>query len=131
MKEIWKDIKGWEALYQVSNLGRVRSLDRVVLRPRDRKATIFRGRVLRAGKLLKGYLGVVLSGEGRLKTCTIHRLVAKAFVPNPKNLPLVRHLDSVRTNAKSSNLAWGTMRDNARDRRCSHCGNYLHRKKKA
>ena len=87
MKEIWKDIKGYEGLYQVSNLGNVRSMDRIT---RD-------GRKIK-GKNIKPhtngnsrYLRAALCNNGKIKYENIHRLVAKAFIPNPENKPEVNH----------------------------------------
>lgn len=108
-KEIWKDIEGYEGLYQVSNLGNVRS---VSLRGKG----IGKGRS-RQGKLLKpalsdGYPFVVLSIDGKGKKCLIHRLVAKAFIPNPNNLPCVNHKSEIRTENFVENLEWCTYKYN-------------------
>ena len=88
MIEIWKDIKDYEGLYQVSNLGRVRSLDRVVLQKNGFLKTI-KGKILSPNKCgsLKygGYLFIGLSKESVVKRKYIHRLVAEAFIPNPNN----------------------------------------------
>ena len=94
MKEIWRDIKGYEGLYQVSNLGRVRSLK------------FDKERVLSAGNCKRGYLLVVLCKDGKPKPYKVHRLVAQAFIPNPDNLPQVNHKDENPTNNVVSNLEW-------------------------
>lgn len=95
MKEIWKDIAGYEGLYQVSNLGNVKSLNY----NRTKKE-----RILIPGKNNSGYLLVMLSKNGTRKTFTIHRLAAQAFIENPKNLPEVNHIDEDKTNNCVSNL---------------------------
>ena len=106
--EIWKDIEGYEGLYQVSNLGRVRSL--------DFEWEAFNGKAIckfkNKGKILKGnktgvkrnYLAVNLQHH----TIKIHRLVAKAFVPNPCNYPEVNHIDGNTFNNRADNLEWVT-----------------------
>ena len=89
--EIWKTVVGWEGLYEVSNLGRVRSLDRIVkrgdyLQNRHQK-------ILAQTQNKFGYLLAKLSRNGRSRRYMIHRLVAEAFIPNPDNLPQVNHKD--------------------------------------
>lgn len=118
-KEIWKPIKGYEGKYEVSNLGNVRSLDHVVFVKQDKREY----EMLRKGKLLRplvrrhGYLGVQLYGHGRnernLTTCSIHRLVAEAFLENPHNLPEVNHKDENKTNNRLDNLEWCTHKENS------------------
>ena len=97
MMEVWKDIKGYEGLYQVSNLGRVKSL--------DYKCT-GKERLLSAGKGKDGYLHVVLCKDRKKKTCSVHRLAAEAFIPNPYGLPQVNHKDEIKTNNVVTNLEW-------------------------
>lgn len=94
--EIFKDIKGYEGLYQVSNMGNVKSLNK-------RK-----GRILKPQKDSDGYLQVNLYKQGKLKHHKIHRLVAQAFIDNPNNYEEVNHRDEDKTNNNVTNLEWCT-----------------------
>lgn len=122
MKEIWRPIKGYETYYEVSNLGRVRSVDRIVAYSNGIKC-LHKGRILKPYKDArenKGYLRVELKKYGIFKKFAIHRLVAQAFLPNPDNLPQVNHKDEDKTNnfiflkkdgsvdLDKSNLEWCT-----------------------
>lgn len=96
--EIWKDIEGYEDLYEVSDEGNVRN-----------KNT---GKLLKPGKNNRGYLCVHLSKDGISKHKTIHRLVAKAFIPNPNNESEVDHIDKNRSNNNVDNLRWVNHQEN-------------------
>lgn len=113
MTEIWKDIPDWEGKYQVSNLARVRSLDRWV-EYKNGYRRFWPGRVLSPVQLDAGYLKVTLYGPRAEKT--IHSLVAHAFIPNPNNYPIVRHWDDDPLNNSLNNLVWGTYSDNEYDK---------------
>ena len=100
MEEIWRDIDGYEGLYQVSNKGRVKSLKwgkERILRPRDNG---------------RGYLRVQLTKENTSKHIRVHRLVARAFIPNPHNLPEINHIDENKKNNSVENLEWCDRRYN-------------------
>jgi hypothetical protein len=99
MSEIWKDIKGYEGLYKISNKGNVMSL---------RKTNGESNGMRKLSYSHKGYLIIVLSKEGKPKTHRVHRLVATAFIPNPYNLPEVNHIDENKTNNSAENLEWCT-----------------------
>ena len=100
MIEEWKDIKGYEGLYQVSNLGRVKSLK------------FGKERILKTGVDRYGYISVNLYKNNKRKLCKVHRLVAEAFIPNLENKPEVNHLDEDKTNNMVSNLEWCTRNEN-------------------
>lgn len=101
--EIWKDIEGYEGLYQVSNKGRVKSL--------NYKRTGKEG-ILSSSPTSSGYLIVNLCKNKKQKPFYIHRLVAKAFLPNPNNLPQVNHKDENKENNTVYNLEWCTAKYN-------------------
>lgn len=111
MDEIWKGIKEYENKYQVSNLGRVRSLDSVV-------NCAIGGTRTSKGKILKqfdnghGYRHLALSKNSKIKKVKVHRLVAQAFIPNPENKKEVNHLDFDPANNKVDNLEWATASEN-------------------
>lgn len=111
--EIWKDIKGYEGFYQVSNLGRVKSLERDVYHPRGTIIRHMEEKILvqNIGKL--GYAYVNLNLNGKRKTIKTHRLVAEAFIPNPENKPQVNHKDEVKSNNVVDNLEWCSAQENA------------------
>ena len=112
MQEEWKDIQGYEGLYQVSNQGRVRSLGMRFIRSNLKPYT-------RPPRFLKyhaskcGYLCVELCNHGYTKRYVVHRLVALAFIPNPNNLPEVNHKDEDKTNNCVGNLEWCTHKYNS------------------
>lgn len=94
--EIWKDINGYEGLYQVSNLGRIKSLPKF-----HQGERILKERIDRYGYLYIGFFKNKVK-----KYYKIHRLVAEAFIPNPKELPCVNHKDENKTNNNVENLEW-------------------------
>ena len=100
-REIWKDIEGYEGLYQVSKLGEVYSF----------KSNKYLKKLTNKG----GYLRVQLCKHGKVTNQSIHRLVAEAFIPNPDNKPQVNHIDENKGNNTVSNLEWVTAKEN-----CNH-----------
>ena len=97
MEEEWKDIANFEGLYQVSNSGRVKSLPKVGSGGHN-------GIILSQSK--DGYLLVYLYANRKKVACKVHRLVAKAFIPNPNNFPQVNHKDEIKDNNCFTNLEW-------------------------
>ena len=104
MDEIWKDIEGYEGLYQVSNVGRVKSLPRLNLCVD--KTYIRKGKVLKGLSDKNGYLYVLLSKGGVQRKFLIHRLVAKHFIQNPQNFPQVNHKNEIVDDNRLENLEW-------------------------
>ena len=96
--EIWKEIKGYEGLYEVSSEGRVNSLGR-------------KPGIMRPGTS-KGYLKVGLTKDGIRSMFRVHRLVAEAFIPNPDNKPEVDHINGDRKDNRAENLRWMTHKEN-------------------
>lgn len=106
--EIWKKVPGYEAFYEVSSLGRVRSFPRIMRKMEglEMKEFVYQGRVLKPARDRKGYLSVRLYGSGRRMDVKVHRLVAMAFIPNPSNLPQINHKDEDKGNNSVQNLEW-------------------------
>ena len=115
MKEIWKDIEGYEGLYQVSSLGRVKSFDRQITynTKTGTRTRIEKGKI-RKQQVTNNYLGVQLKNNNisKPKRCNVHRLVAQAFIPNPDNLPCINHRDENKQNNHVDNLEWCTQKYN-------------------
>lgn len=101
--EVWKDIPGYEGLYQVSTWGNVRSLIRVT------KKRIYIGKVLKQQTAKNGYKRLTLYKDGKERTVTVHRLVALTFIPNPGNLPTINHKDECKANNNVFNLEWASV----------------------
>ena len=112
MSEVWKDIDGYEGSYQVSNMGRVRSVDRVVT-DKDGRVCRYKGRVLKPGVNTRGYEYIALYNDTGRSNKTVHRLVLEAFKPRVNMNDLqVNHIDGVKLNNHLTNLEWVTAHDN-------------------
>lgn len=109
-EEIWKDIEGYEGLYQISNLGRVKSLERWVTanwgKTKKLSKQLIKEKIRKISYNSNGYALVVLAKQGKNKTYLLHRLVASAFVDNPNNLTIVNHKDENPSNNRYDNLEW-------------------------
>ena len=122
MTEVWKDIPGYEGLYQASTSGSIRSLDRVYecVSPLGRSYTqIRRGKVMLPSVNFDGYLNIQLTKDSKSKTLFVHRLVAMTFILNPENKPQINHKDKNRQNNEISNLEWVTQSENMQHAVCT------------
>lgn len=120
--EKWKSIAGYEGLYEVSNLGRVRSMPRTeafLKKSNGQIATLCvrqrKEKILKAGQR-GGYLSVVLSKNGTTHNALVHRLVAQAFIPNSDNKPQVNHIEQPKTDNSVGNLEWATPAEDGQHR---------------
>ena len=109
----WKPISDYNGFYEVSNLGNVRSLNRAIDLRNGQKRKV-KGRLLSPKKNKDGYLFVTLSKNGVSKNHYVHRLVAAAFILNPRDLQEVNHISGNKANNSTGNLAWVTHSDNVR-----------------
>lgn len=121
--EIWRPVVGYEGFYEVSNLGRVRSLDRYK-KGKHNAVMLLQGKLLTLKKRSNGYIEISLSKNGKHKSHLLHRLVAEAFIPNPEDKPCVDHINTDRSdnvvwlnqdgsvNYDKTNLRWVTPKEN-------------------
>ncbi|MFA6989827.1 MAG: NUMOD4 domain-containing protein [Candidatus Gastranaerophilaceae bacterium] len=112
MDEIWKDIEGYEGVYQVSNLGRVKSLNRLV-DGRNGHLKKIKERILKPTTGSQEYVRVSLYLRSKIYVIEIHRLVGLHFIPNPENKPEINHKDGIKAHCYESNLEWCTQIENS------------------
>lgn len=125
MEEIWKDVDGYEGLYQVSNFGRIKSLEFL----KGAKNGSFQkspSKILKQTTNQKGYNVVVLYKNKKGKMFQVHRLVALAFIPNPENLPVINHKDENPQNCSVDNLEWCTQKYNCQYSNNKHDERHKH-----
>ena len=109
--EEWRDVVGYEGRYQVSSMGRVKSLERKVRHWRGGER-IQKERILKPSNDRRGYLLVSLCDGEKRKTFSVHRLVCQAFHENPDNKPQVNHINEIKTDNRACNLEWCTCKQN-------------------
>ena len=114
-KEIWKSVVGYEGYYEVSNLGNVRSVDRIV-KNKNNTTKIIKGKNHKLTVAQSGYISIALYKNCEQKVYRVYRLVAEAFIPNPQNLPQINHIDENKENNNVENLEWCTGSYNVRTR---------------
>ena len=107
-KELWKDVKNYEGLYQVSNYGRVKRLEGLIYATGKHTYTYIKKERILKPILCCGYLYVSLSKHNKRKNVRIHKLVAEAFIPNPNNYNNIDHKDTNKQNNRADNLIWCT-----------------------
>lgn len=103
--EIWRDIQGYEGLYQVSNYGRVKSVDRVIIRSNGRPIT-FKGKIKEPYEKDSGHLVIDLRKNGEREHKKVHQLVAEAFITNPNSYTVVHHKNHNPKDNRVENLVW-------------------------
>lgn len=120
--EEWKPIKGYEGLYEISNLGRVKSLGRKIKRYNGHNYSeiTYPPKILKNRIFQKGYYQVILCKDNVEKSFMVHRLVAETFIPNPENKPEVNHKWEIKIDNRASELEWSTHKEN-----CEHRSNIL------
>lgn len=120
MDEIWKDVPEYEGIYQASNLGNIKSLNRETIMETKNQHCKFKCKKIIKEKILKpkltkdGYYELTLRKDGKQKFIRVHRLIAMTFIPNPNNYPVINHINHNRLDNRVENLEWCTVEYNNR-----------------
>ena len=115
MEEAWRDIRGFEGIYQISNLGRVKRVAKKIFNNGllgEKEYFNSKERILKPSIISKGYIGITLTKGKKRYPKKVHRLVAQAFIPNPNNKPQINHIDCDKSNNRVDNLEWCTNSEN-------------------
>lgn len=110
--ETWKAIKGFEKQYEVSNIGNVRSIDRIVKHYVEGATRKYKGTPKKTRLTSDGYLKCNLKNDGKRFDFRVHRLVGEAFIPNTDNKPVINHKNGIKTDNRVENLEWCTVSEN-------------------
>lgn len=113
--EIWKDIKGYEGLYQASTLGEIRRIESVVVDKNKKRIRTFKNKKIKQILRKDGYYFVNLSKNGKVKTAKVHRLIAETFLKNDVNYNIINHKDGNKINNNVTNLEWCTCSHNTKE----------------
>lgn len=112
-QEIWRDVVGYEGIYLISSIGMLKGIDRVI-KMKDGRSFFRKGRNITVRKTNFGYYDTRLCKNGGKKSVFLHRIIAEAFIPNPDNLPMINHINGIKTDNRIENLEWVSASGNSK-----------------